>query len=80
MLEFRAAQDREIIPAVLVMFGIQDIYVTKTEPDAGFEIIVIVDVPHLGVEWIKTDGILAIRIIEVVSGRCDTVPFLLNPR
>ena len=69
MLQFRAAQNREISPAVLVMLGIQDIDVAKTEPDAGFEIIVVEDVPHLGVEWIKTDSILTIRIIEVVSRR-----------
>ena len=69
MLIFRAAQNREIIPAVLVMLGIQKINVTKAEPDIRFEIIVVEDVPHLGVERIKTDGILAIRIIEIVSGR-----------
>ena len=69
MLIFRAAQNREFIPAVLVMLGIQKINVTKAEPDIRFEIIVVVDVPHLGVERIKTDGILAVRIVEVVSGR-----------
>jgi hypothetical protein len=69
MLIFRAAQNREFLSAILVMLGVHDIYVAKAEPDIRFEIIVIVDVPHLGVERIKTNRVLSVAVIEIVSGR-----------